>query len=241
MIWKTELHPIKHGIIKHHLLFQLHVLKITMPAELTLPNFSGNIFDWQSFQDSFKSSEHMNPSLPWLNSHNPYSKYVHMYVWKERGHLLFYFFHLTYKPSSVSGSTRELIPTSTVPIIRFTCQLGEWKSQKEFWKIPLEKNKEGASGSGTVRGDWTFMGTSGSGVFKLGISWLTLSGCGNSFSNFGKSGFKFIKIFWPQDFVFLSQGFHDQDPLYCCWWWYYNSSNCVCKSQKDKTDTQMHS
>ncbi|VDI68274.1 Hypothetical predicted protein [Mytilus galloprovincialis] len=45
-----------------------------MPAELTLPNFSGNIFDWQSFQDSFKSSEHMNPSLPWLNSHNPYSK-----------------------------------------------------------------------------------------------------------------------------------------------------------------------
>lgn len=49
-----------------------------------------------------------------------------------------------------------------------------------------------------MRGDRTFI-AAGSVVFKLSIS-----GSGNSF--FGISG--------PLDFVFLSSGFHDQDPSY---------------------------
>ena len=40
----------------------------------------------------------------------------------------------------------------------------------------------------SMRGDRTFIGTPGSGVFKLGISGLTLSGSGNSFLEFRDVG-----------------------------------------------------
>ena len=65
------------------------------------------------------------------------------------------------------------------------------------------------------RGDRTFIGTPGSGVFKLRISGLTLSGSGNYFlrisgrrdSNFLMSGFKIYSNWGPRDIVFLSLGF----------------------------------
>ena len=62
--------------------------------------------------------------------------------------------------------------------------------------------------------DKTFIGTPGSSVFKLGISGLTFSGSGNFFFRISECrDFSYLNS-GPQDFVFLSPGFRDQDPSY---------------------------
>ena len=60
----------------------------------------------------------------------------------------------------------------------------------------------------------TFIGTPGTGVFKLGISGLTLSRFRNSFFEFRDAEISIYLSSGPRYFVFLSRGFRDQVPSY---------------------------